>query len=627
MNIYQINKLTKKNILFYQTENRMDILNYLLHEGCIDDAIIIYNIYKWKNITIIHKDFLKYLFDHKVKCNITLKTFKNICQKGDKELFFYGRHFMKKYICNNIIFDCLMSNNYDFVQFIFNYHKIARVTRNTFISCIKQQINIEIIEYLFNYIVIDIYFAKDILYYISKYKDYYKFSKRLFSLYPKLILKNEFNSFFYVALSYNNIQLCYDILSLRPNIIENMNSYYLVNIFVNLSYDSIYLIHLLKPDIFKNIDHNYFFMDLVCNPYFVSEKIVHYYIKYFKNQIKDDTYYKCFDLLCYHGRGHIVKIIFSCINDDLIDVEHYFLHGCLHNYSEIVELFLEYVNKDMIKNGFMISCKNGYLNIAKMLYNDNQSLLYEAMYNISYYDNNDCSYEKIQLIQWLYFKNDTIYPRELIYYLCKYGSLMWIMGDNTFYIDQKCINLLCLHGHFDLFYYIYNDSNLFKREYIYDAFYNACENKEGLFIAKWIYYHHYLNKSTIIRSFYNSQYVQTIRWLYYNEKKHIHLRANNNAYFKEQCISNNIPVINWLCALYDNYHYHMIDGIIYYYITLYKIKKEMIVNEDCSICYEQSNCKTLCNHYFCDTCIEKWYSKQNHCPMCRKSINEVFIQH
>ena len=59
MNIYQINKLTKKNILFYQTENRMDILNYLLHEGCIDDAIIIYNIYKWKNITIIHKDFLK----------------------------------------------------------------------------------------------------------------------------------------------------------------------------------------------------------------------------------------------------------------------------------------------------------------------------------------------------------------------------------------------------------------------------------------------------------------------------------------------------------------------------------------------------------------------------------------
>ena len=56
--------------------------------------------------------------------------------------------------------------------------------------------------------------------------------------------------------------------------------------------------------------------------------------------------------------------------------------------------------------------------------------------------------------------------------------------------------------------------------------------------------YHYLNKTTIIRSFYNSQYNQTIRWLYYNEKKHIHLRANNNAYFKEQCISNNIPVIN-----------------------------------------------------------------------------------
>ena len=84
----------------------------------------------------------------------------------------------------------------------------------------------------------------------------------------------------------------------------------------------------------------------------------------------------------------------------------------------------------------------------------------------------------MQLIQWLYFKNDTIYPRELIYYLCKYGNLIWIMGDNTFYIDQKCINLLCLHGHFDLFYYIYNDSKLFKREYIYDAFIKT--QKKGL---------------------------------------------------------------------------------------------------------------------------------------------------
>ena len=63
---------------------------------------------------------------------------------------------------------------------------------------------------------------------------------------------------------------------------------------------------------------------------------------------------------------------------------------------------------------------------------------------------------------------------------------MWIMGDNTFYIDQKCINLLCLWT-FDLFYYIYNDSKLFKREYIYDAL-QCTENKEGLFIAKWIYY-------------------------------------------------------------------------------------------------------------------------------------------
>ena len=69
------------------------------------------------------------------------------------------------------------------------------------------------------------------------------------------------------------------------------------------------------------------------------------------------------------------------------------------------------------------------------------------------------------------------------------------------------------------------------------------------------------------------------------------------------------------------------NDTIYYYIDLYKIKKKMNIEEECSICYEKSNCKTICNHYFCDICIEQWYNKQKNCPICRNLINEIFIQH
>lgn len=623
MNIYQINKLTKNNILFYKTENKIEILYLLLNEGKLDDAIIIYNLYNWKYLKTTHKGFLKYLVNHKKKCKISLQTFKKICNKGDKELFFLGKRLINKYNSKYIIYNCLLSNNYNFIYFIFKYHNLRKISRNIFILCIKQKLNVEIIEFLFKYIDIDIYFVKDILYYIAKHSKYNKIIKYLFSLYPSIILKNEFNSFFYIALSYNNIQLCYYLLDLRPNIIEYINSYYLVNIFMNSSYDSIYLVYLLKNDIFNIVDHNYIFLDLICNPYFVCEKILSFYLTHFKDRLEDKIYYKCFETLCYHGRGNILKIILPYININLIDIQHYFLHGCNHNYQEIVELFIEYMDESIINNSFIIVCKNGYLNLAKLLYQENSNILYEAMYNISYNDIN-YNYEKIELIKWLYVKNDMIYPRELIYYLCKYGTILWIIDDITFFIDQKCINLLCLNGHFEVFYYIYK-SKLFKKNYIYEAFYNACENEKGFFIAKWIYYYHYLPRKVILKSFYNSKNLSTIKWLYHNE--FIHLRENNNAYFKEQCISNNLPVIEWLCSLYDNYHYCLMNDTIYYYIDLYKIKKKMNIEEECSVCYEKSNCKTICNHYFCDICIEQWYNKQKNCPICRNLINEIFIQH
>lgn len=49
-------------------------------------------------------------------------------------------------------------------------------------------------------------------------------------------------------------------------------------------------------------------------------------------------------------------------------------------------------------------------------------------------------------------------------------------------------------------------------------------------------------------------------------------------------------------------------------------------NENCSVCFEefQENSKihqTVCNHFFCVPCIEKWTDRDNYtCPLCRGDL-------
>lgn len=46
--------------------------------------------------------------------------------------------------------------------------------------------------------------------------------------------------------------------------------------------------------------------------------------------------------------------------------------------------------------------------------------------------------------------------------------------------------------------------------------------------------------------------------------------------------------------------------------------------EECPVCYEKvANCKLVCGHKFCKSCVKTWYLKgtEPSCPMCRKRIH------
>lgn len=45
---------------------------------------------------------------------------------------------------------------------------------------------------------------------------------------------------------------------------------------------------------------------------------------------------------------------------------------------------------------------------------------------------------------------------------------------------------------------------------------------------------------------------------------------------------------------------------------------------ECPVCYERTtNCKLVCGHQFCKTCVKTWYMKgaESTCPMCRKKVH------
>lgn len=44
---------------------------------------------------------------------------------------------------------------------------------------------------------------------------------------------------------------------------------------------------------------------------------------------------------------------------------------------------------------------------------------------------------------------------------------------------------------------------------------------------------------------------------------------------------------------------------------------------ECAVCYEnRANCKLVCGHEFCKSCVKTWYTRgSGTCPMCRRKVH------
>ena len=108
----------------------------------------------------------------------------------------------------------------------------------------------------------------------------------------------------------------------------------------------------------------------------------------------------------------------------------------------------------------------------------------------------------------------------------------------------------------------------------------------------------------------------------YSRNDLLHINNNTVSNTIHNAIRNELDNIirDYEHAILNFYPIHYIN-IIAPYIDSQKINDTIT----CSICLEDvdkntENKKirlTLCGHYYCDTCIEKWLSSHDTCPMCK----------
>ena len=588
MNVYDLNEFTSTNILLYQQENPLLVFYCLLKDN-LEDAILVYQIYKWDFIYCTSVPFLKWIKENKIHIELHESSIKELLQNGDKEVLDYIEP--KDYVYS------ILLSPLPFLQYIIHHYTIT-IDYSSFIKLIHENKKNLYDIFLLLLSVFDIKesIVVDIIYYLCKYNEN-RLILHLISLYP-LILK-KYNSYLYLyffnSITYNNVELTLYFLSIEPRLIKNIC---MVDLFIKRCTKTLELLYSLNKTLFTNINHNYIFKKIASNP-IIDEPFLDWYLSQFKDKV---------DPLLFEEQIHIFKmngyVIDPSISDD------YFIHACSNNYLHIVKKYN--YKYSILEKGFEIAAFLGYLDIVEhLIHFINKNTLYKILHALILVDTPHTS------IVQTFYKSISIYPPKLIHYFCKMGMME---ANHYKELDEECIQLLSINGHFSIFYDIppsaYDISN---------AFIDACETGKGLFIAKWLYYKHTISKNTIQNAFYNSYDIHTLKWLYSIEP--IPMTENNNAYFIERCINNELDIVMWLCELYPHYSYSIVNGMIYYSIDLLKIyKKQSIEPWECCICLEKTgDSMSVCSHCFCYSCINRWYKKNNSCPICRDTLEQVYF--
>lgn len=323
-----------------------------------------------------------------------------------------------------------------------------------------------------------------------------------------------------------------------------------------------------------------------------------------------------------------------------------------------IELLKWYLNKRPIYTNeeqifcFNLACRYSNTQIAIYLYEkyNVEIINYEQIF-ISV-----LKYGDLRLCNWIYKLKPAkkhLNLNNILPILCNTNNcqlIKWLLDNEKLDLSHnnyKCFREACYYDQVEVLLLLYSYTKklpkcILKKDFIEDLLI-----KGYTFIVDIL-----INKSTItkdmfdvytVRELCDSNMVESLIWLLDKDDNNIDIRIDNDIIYRTMCKEAKIYVLKFLRYKYkDIYDFKVDDKDIlpiikdspeYYYFNneydkivdyykITKIKKDIDIQEYCSVCYENNgNLETNCGHYYCERCIFKWYIfKLQSCPYCRQDI-------
>jgi hypothetical protein len=272
---------------------------------------------------------------------------------------------------------------------------------------------------------------------------------------------------------------------------------------------------------------------------------------------------------------------------------------------------------------FIILCKKGkssdIINKIKNIQTDLKT--FKSFFKIL------CEYNLLEYAILLYQKsieNNVLEINNKIQIIC--DESLNIYFDDLF-------NLICLNGHLEVTKWLFEikpDINISNNSEL--PFRSACE-KGHLKIAKWLLkikpdINISINNDFAFRWACIKGHLKVAKWLL-EIKPDINISSDENFAFILACNQNHLEIAKFLSSLLPknyiilNYSKNKIE---YEIIISLNISEYINVSEfpECCICFENSNLKTICNHDFCEKCINILIKQESFsCPICRKKLKDM----